>query len=333
MKIKQKPSGIWYLDYLNPNSGKRERVSLGTRNFKLAESKAQRIVLGVTDEKSSWTLEDALRDTERRIWSKQRDRTKAAKVNKLCRLIGGWKLREITKQKLQVWVDSMGVTPATCNRYLAMIRKAMNEAQEQGHISTVPKMPLKRENNIKERYVSPEEETALITGLLKMKATEEDRRGLRNLIVFLLDTGGRITESLKAFDYYRRSPIENSLVIFQGSWTKSGKTRSVPLTTRAEAALSEGLPESWEADGCSHRFRKLCARVEIEGVTLHTLRHTCASRLVQAGMDLYKVRDWLGHSSIQVTERYAHLAPDSLREGADILEQVARGKPDLRAVP
>ena len=53
---------------------------------------------------------------------------------------------------------------------------------------------------------------------------------------------------------------------------------------------------------------------------LHALRHTCASRLVNAGIDLYVVKEWLGHSSIQVTERYAHLAPQKLADAVNALE-------------
>jgi integrase len=47
-------------------------------------------------------------------------------------------------------------------------------------------------------------------------------------------------------------------------------------------------------------------------VKLHILRHRCASRLLKAGVDLYVVSKWLGRSSVNVTERYAHLAPDAL---------------------
>ena len=46
-------------------------------------------------------------------------------------------------------------------------------------------------------------------------------------------------------------------------------------------------------------------------VTLHVLRHTCASRLVQRSVPIYTVSKWLGHSSVKVTERYAKLAPES----------------------
>ena len=57
-----------------------------------------------------------------------------------------------------------------------------------------------------------------------------------------------------------------------------------------------------------------------EEFVIHALRHTCASKLVNAGVDLYVVKEWLGHSTIQVTERYAHLNPDKLVHAVTMLE-------------
>ena len=54
---------------------------------------------------------------------------------------------------------------------------------------------------------------------------------------------------------------------------------------------------------------------------MHALRHTCATRLVNRGIDLYVVKEFLGHSTIQVTERYAHLSPDKLAHAAEILDE------------
>ena len=61
-------------------------------------------------------------------------------------------------------------------------------------------------------------------------------------------------------------------------------------------------------------FASACKRAGLEGVTPHTLRHTCASWLVMEGRPILEVRDLLGHSTIKMTERYAHLAPENLRK-------------------
>lgn len=59
------------------------------------------------------------------------------------------------------------------------------------------------------------------------------------------------------------------------------------------------------------------------GLLLH-LRHTCASWLVSAGQPLPVVRDLLGHSTVQMTERYAHLAPENVRAAVSVLDGVAQ---------
>jgi site-specific recombinase XerD len=52
---------------------------------------------------------------------------------------------------------------------------------------------------------------------------------------------------------------------------------------------------------------------KLKNFRLHDCRHHFASKLVQAGVDLYTVKELLGHSEIAMTERYSHLAPDNLR--------------------
>ena len=68
-------------------------------------------------------------------------------------------------------------------------------------------------------------------------------------------------------------------------------------------------------------FRGVVKLVRIENFHFHDLRHTFATRLVQAGIDLYKVQCLLGHKSPIMTQRYAHHYPESLREGVEILER------------
>lgn len=58
------------------------------------------------------------------------------------------------------------------------------------------------------------------------------------------------------------------------------------------------------------------------GFRFHDLRHTFATRLVQAGVDLYKVAKLLGHKDIRMTQRYAHHYPESLRDGVEVLDRL-----------
>jgi integrase len=70
--------------------------------------------------------------------------------------------------------------------------------------------------------------------------------------------------------------------------------------------------EKQKWDWCSWRWGVVTKAAGCPDVTLHILRHSCASRLIQRRVDLFTVSKWLGHSSMRVTERYVHLAPDSL---------------------
>jgi site-specific recombinase XerD len=63
-----------------------------------------------------------------------------------------------------------------------------------------------------------------------------------------------------------------------------------------------------------------------ERVFFHSLRHTYASWLVMEGVDLYRVKELLGHKDLTMTQRYSHLAPDSLRGAVNILEAALKPK-------
>lgn len=100
--------------------------------------------------------------------------------------------------------------------------------------------------------------------------------------------------------------------------TKSGKWREIPLTDGAREAL-EGLPKAdyvlprMTPPSLSRECIRAATRAELSG-GLHTLRHTYISHLVMAGVPLRTVQMLAGHSTIVVTERYAHLAPQHLQD-------------------
>jgi integrase len=75
-----------------------------------------------------------------------------------------------------------------------------------------------------------------------------------------------------------------------------------------------------EANNLRRAFRSAVRQAKIEDLHFHDLRHTFATRLVQAGVDLYQVQRLLGHQSPVMTQRYEHHSPDSLRGGVEILD-------------
>ena len=81
------------------------------------------------------------------------------------------------------------------------------------------------------------------------------------------------------------------------------------------------------------RFRRLCKKVGARPIRFHDLRHTYASNLVAAGVPLFTVQKLMRHKSIQMTQRYAHLAPDYLREAVAVLDGAGdKSGPDLAPV-
>lgn len=142
-------------------------------------------------------------------------------------------------------------------------------------------------------------------------------------ISLAINTGCRRNELLCL--EWSRVDLERRLFFLEPRNTKTKKRRSVPLNESAFLAITrlhewhhENNPDSpWVFTSSSgsyvpcvkRAFKSACKRSGITNFRIHDMRHTCASWLVMAGIDLYVVRDLLGHTSIKTTERYAHLAP------------------------
>lgn len=319
MNLRRRSNGIWTIRYRD-ELGNRREISTGTRDRGVAEVEAERIMRGQhpTRKTRRMSLETALWDTYDRVWSRQKSaHEKRYMVASLARSqLGTLEVDAVTYPVLSAFAEGLleaGKAPATVNRKLATISKALGECVKLGLIPAVPPMPHQIERNSKVRWVTRDEEAVLLHHC-ELTFPAPDAVAMRNLIVFLVDTGARLSEALRVRQSFWDKATQVTFLD-----TKNGKSRTVPLTPRALEGL-KGLPD-WSKDKCVRLFTRVRNAAGLPDVSLHILRHTCASRLVQGGMDLYRVKEWLGHSTIQVTERYAHLAPSSLGQGADILGQ------------
>ena len=217
-----------------------------------------------------------------------------------------------------------GNSNATINRKMAALSKLLRKAYKMGDVHSLPEFKRQKEKAGRIRFLDPDEEAMLFDAI----ASRNELYG--RFCVFLVDTGARLGEGIGL----HWSDIRKGRVTF---WiTKSGRSRSVPLTSRAMAAIKasdktrRGPFVGIEQPHFRAEWNKAKERIGLgndEDVVPHVLRHTCASRLVQGGVDLRRVQTWLGHQTLQMTMRYAHLASHDLDMCVPILERAAEIRP------
>jgi site-specific recombinase XerD len=215
-----------------------------------------------------------------------------------------------------------GNSGATVNRKIATLSSILEHSRRLGYITTKPELDYEKEGSGRNRFLTPAEVWELENANGKDRSAFSIEWG--DAFDFLLETGCRYSEMATAEIVYMPSP-DGPKVFAKFVDTKNGKDRMVPLTFVARLALysEDKAPQiTYERfHALWQEYKAKTSMADDPDVTPHVLRHTCASRLVQRGVPLYMVSQWLGHSSIRTTERYAHLAPNSLDQALQALEQ------------
>ena len=243
-----------------------------------------------------------------------------------------------------------GIKPATVRRDRDRIRAVLYRALREGYITTHPMAGMERlkgDDNTRVRYLTAAEEKRLRAALAKRETERRKARAsgvawrearghdgaqpwprdaytdhLMPLVLLAMNTGLRRGE-LFGIRWSDVNLDEKRLTVPAGI-AKSRKGRAIPLNTEARAVLTRwrggtergGLVFASPAGGRMTNINKswdaLVTSAQLENFKFHDLRHHFASRMVQAGVDLYAVKTLLGHSDFSMTQRYAHLAPDHL---------------------
>lgn len=242
-------------------------------------------------------------------------------------------LSRVTPQDLEEWraerLDD-GAAPATVNRALSFLRKIFNVAIKNGDIASNPvsKVKMLRENNTRERYLTPDEEVRLLAAVSPAR--------YRDHIQLAIGTGLRQSEMLNL----RWTDVEFVHNQIRIPRSKHGEARRVPMSPEVREILERWhaaterhptyvIPDSTgerampRTGGMRVAYNKAVAKAGIENLNWHDLRHTFASRLVMAGVDLYTVQLLMGHKSHTTTQRYAHLAPDHLQAAVNKLPRIS----------
>lgn len=260
---------------------------------------------------------------------------------------GKKKLREITYGDLLTYREKRFQlhtqykrqrTLASWNREAAVLRRILNIACQQGWILKNPfhcgdPLIIVSAERRREKILTVSEEARL----LEACDSHPYRSHLKALLIFLIDTGCRKGEALKLC--WRSVSFETRVINIEATTTKTLRSRQVVMTKRVARELTT-LHEASTQDANANVFRvtnnvrksfaSACkiAGIKhggIDGLTLHSLRHTAATRLVQSGMNPQLAGRLLGHSQPQTTYRYLSADIEMAKEAAAILEAFSSG--------
>ncbi|MEO5348331.1 MAG: site-specific integrase [Magnetococcus sp. YQC-3] len=341
MPYRRTDSLVWWASYTDA-SGKRVRRTTGTTDRKEAVALEAKWKLGAFQEKQ-WdkeperTFEElmlaylkATQGTKRSAWL---DKIHAAH---LYRVFSGRDLTTLGAKDTRAYINyrqDQGISPATINRELTLLSSAINFARREleWEIPNPVTGRKLREPEGRTRWITQDEAQRLIETAEK----EPQSPHLPDFIRLALNTGCRSGELLRM--EWNRVDFHARLIYLEAQHTKSKKRRSVPLNQAAYQVMvnrakfrSENCPSSpWvfvhetgqRLQSVRTAFETACRKAGIENFHIHDLRHTCAAWLVTSGVALPEVRDLLGHSTIRMTERYAHLAPENIRAAVAVLDR------------
>ncbi len=219
-----------------------------------------------------------------------------------------------------------GLAPKSVNNYLTILRKCLSTAVEWEVLAVVPRIRLLKVATPGFRYLSDAEVAALVTAAYGV---------WRDMILVGARTGLRFSE-MSALDWSDLDlrngllTVRHGRVLGQVSSPKNNRIRHVPLTADVRAALAprqtatglvfENAGRPVAPQTASVRLHAICERAGIKPHGWHVLRHTFASHLAQRGASLQAIKELLGHSSLTMVLRYAHLAPEYLAQTIRLLD-------------
>jgi integrase len=248
--------------------------------------------------------------------------------------LGQTRLDGFTRSLIDDYVhraSEVGLGNKTINNHLAVLASCLRTAVDWQYIKRAPKIRWLKAATPRLDFLSRTEVDTLLGAGTNV---------YRNMALLAVNTGMRIGEiralSWDSVDLERRLVyVRRSVVRRVMSSPKNYRSRFVPMTTAVHEMLSASsgqpenafvfvgqrggaVPESTAGKG----LRRLCLLAGIRPIGWHVLRHTFATQLVAEDVNIRVIQTLLGHSSLVVTERYAHVAPTTSRKAIDRLKFV-----------
>ncbi|MGN6497836.1 MAG: tyrosine-type recombinase/integrase [Tsuneonella sp.] len=335
LEVRESGGKTYYLRYLEVN-GRQRQLKIGRWQdvtFAAAKKKAQRlrseVVLGgdPLGDKQRKRLVPTFAEVAQqhidhdRSCLKRPENTEAVMNTHLLPKWGRMRLDEIKQQDIAKWLAQLRqeYAPATVEKLRMMLGRSFELARRWGlpgaEINPVRGIPRFKFDNARQRFLTAKEAERLL-----YEADRSRNKRLGALVRLLLLTGARKTELLTA--EWKHVDLERRAWFIPDS--KTGKARHVPLSSEAVRVIETlprlkdckymlANPRTKKPYTClKHPFDAARRKAKISDLRIHDLRHSAASFMINAGVDLFAVGRILGHADHQSTMRYSHLANDTL---------------------
>jgi integrase len=235
-------------------------------------------------------------------------------------------------EQFQTDLINKGLKNSTSNKKLnvlkAMFTKAVDWEMVEEHILKLTRKVKLQPEDKRLRFISIEECQELI------KACESH---LRPIVITALNTGLR-KEEILSLQWDKHIDLKHGFIMLDK--TKNHERREIPINDTLRSTLRSifirrrtDVPYVFYSPKTDKRYKSIkrsfasaLRRSKIQDFKFHDCRHTFASHLVMAGADLTTVSRLLGHKSLKMTLRYAHLAPAHLKNAVNILDTAMTGK-------
>lgn len=280
-----------------------------------------------------WTLKKAYDLTVALRWSESNSLETAQLNAGICLEFFGEErlIKDITEEDVdtfRLWLRKKGNANSTINRKTSALSVMLSFAYSRRALARIPAIGRLPERNTLERYITEQEEAAVIRAMRHFGYT-----GQAEAVIVLIDTGMRTSEifTIRRSDVYFSADGRGSISIWKQN-TKGKQSRTVPMTSRV-AQIIKDRGDRMVDDGFLFPNTKAWLRSAWDRVRTHMgidakhdifyphlLRHTFGSRLAQRGIPIQKIAYLMGHTNIKTTMRYAHLSPQSFEGIIDVLE-------------
>jgi integrase len=340
---RRRDSQFYWLSY--KVNGRRINESTKTENRKLAEKIYAKRVTEIIEgkwfgfEARKRTLREMIARYEAEYTSKKKHQARDRSIFKHLKFYFGEDifLQDIEKNigEYEDYRTSKGAMPATIVKELGLFKRIFNLAikkwrwVKENPISLVEMPQVKNE---RVRYLSTDEYNRLLNAL----KNEGIPKWLRPIVVIALNTGLRESNLLNM--KWSWVNLFSRLIIIESTQMKNKENIGIPLTQEAVKTLKELQKIKQIEDFVFHdngeriypvklqrAFKKACDIAGVKDFRFHDLRHTFASYLRQRKIDLHVISRLLGHKDIRMTQRYAHLSVEDLREAISVLNKKENG--------